>query len=118
MKNGWSAPRALRNGGGRPQFVEWGERRIRAACAVGKQDFDLETAVPLDPGIHMIGSSSDYTVLDLTDSVETYRVGDIVCFRLGYFSLLRAATSPYVSKCYQKGRGSFGRWGRGISPIP
>lgn len=104
--------------GRRPQFVDRGERCIRAVCAVGKQDFDLETAVPLDPGIHMIGSSSDHTVLDLTDSAETYRVGDIVRFRLGYFSLLRAATSPYVSKCYQNGRGSFWKWGRGISPIP
>ena len=89
--------------GRRPVLVDWGERRIRAICAVGKQDFDMETAMPLDEGIHVIGSSSDHTVLDLTDSVQEYRVGDLIRFRLGYFSLLRAATSPYVSKYYLNG---------------
>lgn len=90
--------------GRRPQFVDRGGCRLRAIAAVGKQDFDLETSTPLDPGVHLIGSSSDHTVLDVTDSDRKYAVGDIVQLRLGYFSLLRAATSPYVAKAYFDGQ--------------
>ncbi|MEG0803914.1 MAG: alanine/ornithine racemase family PLP-dependent enzyme, partial [Pygmaiobacter sp.] len=83
-----------------PTFVDRG-MRIKAVCALGKQDFDVETTTPLDAGIQILGTSSDHLMLDITDSEQLYQVGDIVRLRLGYFSTMRAFTSEYVEKVYQ-----------------
>ena len=71
-------------------------------CAIGRQDFDAETTTPVDEGILILGASSDHLMLDVTDSVKEYKVGDIVELRLGYFSVFRAFTSPYVEKIFLK----------------
>lgn len=86
--------------GNSPSFVDRGERRKKAICALGKQDFDLETTEPEDPGVIMLGTSSDHLMLDVTDSARNYRVGDIIRLRLGYFSTLRAFTSADVERVY------------------
>ncbi|MBQ5755247.1 MAG: alanine/ornithine racemase family PLP-dependent enzyme [Oscillospiraceae bacterium] len=86
--------------GNKPTFVDRGPCRRKAVCALGKQDFDVETTVPEDPGIIMLGASSDHLMLDITDSEKDYRVGDIVRLQLGYFSTMRAFTSEYVEKVY------------------
>jgi len=39
-------------------------------------------------------------MLDVTDSERTYKVGDTVELKLGYFSTMRAFTSEYVKKEY------------------
>lgn len=80
-----------------PIFSDRGIRK-RAICAVGRQSVDCETMWPVDPGAEILGASSDHLVLDVTDSGEDYRTGDLVTFRLGYFSTMRAFTSPYVEK--------------------
>ena len=67
-----------------------------------KHPVDAETATPVDEGILILGASSDHLILDVTDSVKEYKVGDIVELRLGYFSVLRAFTSPYVEKIFLK----------------
>ena len=86
--------------GNRPVFTDRGPKRLKAICALGKQDFDEGTTVPCDPGIIMLGASSDHLMLDVTDSERTYRVGDTVDLKLGYFSTMRAFTSEYVKKEY------------------
>lgn len=85
--------------GRKPTFKDRGIRR-RVICAVGRQDVDTETMWPVDPGIEILGASSDHLMLDVTESQRAYRPGDIVEFRLGYFALMRASTSPYVEKLY------------------
>lgn len=85
--------------GRKPSFQDKGNR-LRAVCALGKQDFDAETAMPTDEGITILGASSDHLMLDVTDSKRNYQVGDIVELRLGYFATLRAFTSEYVEKVY------------------
>lgn len=82
-----------------PVFSDRGMRK-RAICAVGRQSIDSETMWPVDPGVEILGASSDHLVLDVTDSEEAYRTGDLVTFRLGYFATMRAFTSPYVEKRY------------------
>jgi predicted amino acid racemase len=82
-----------------PVFSDRGIRK-RAICAVGRQSVDSETMWPADPGVEILGASSDHLVLDVTDSEKDYRTGDLVAFRLGYFSTMRAFTSPYVEKRY------------------
>ena len=86
--------------GHKPTFVDRGPCRRKAVCALGKQDFDLETTTPVDPGVIMLGASSDHLMLDVTDSDREYQVGDTVRLQLGYFSTMRAFTSDYVEKVY------------------
>ena len=86
--------------GHRATFTDRGPCRRKAVCALGKQDFDLETTTPVDPGVVMLGASSDHLMLDVTDSARNYRVGDAVSLQLGYFSTMRAFTSEYVEKVY------------------
>ena len=73
---------------------------MKAICALGKQDFDAETTTTCDPGIIILGASSDHLMLDVTDSERTYHVGDTIELKLGYFSTMRAFTSEYVKKEY------------------
>lgn len=87
--------------GNQPVFTDRGPCRKKAVCALGKQDFDAETAWPVDPGVVILGSSSDHLMLDVTDSKISYQVGDAVQLRLGYFSTMRAFTSKYVEKVYE-----------------
>lgn len=86
--------------GHKPEFVDRGPKRLKAVCALGKQDFDPETTWPEDPGVLILGASSDHLMLDVTDSRQEYRVGGTVRLRLGYFSTMRAFTSDYVEKIY------------------
>ena len=74
--------------------------RRRAICALGRQDADFETLWPMDPGVEIIGASSDHLMLDITDAHLSYKVGDPVRLRLGYFALMRAYTSDYVEKIF------------------
>ncbi|MEG2144306.1 MAG: alanine/ornithine racemase family PLP-dependent enzyme, partial [Oscillospiraceae bacterium] len=85
--------------GNSPSFEDKGIRR-KAICALGKQDFDLETSYPVDEGVKMLGASSDHLMLDITDSQKSYKIGDIIELRLGYFSTMRVFTSKYVEKVY------------------
>jgi predicted amino acid racemase len=72
--------------------------RKKALLSIGKQDTILEDIIPLDSNIKVLGGSSDYTVLDITDCDKNYEVGDIVSFKVRYFSLLRLMNSKYVYK--------------------
>ena len=85
--------------GHRPSFTDRGIRR-KAICAIGRQSIDCETMWPTDPGVQILGASSDHLMLDVTDSEQSYHSGDIIQFRLGYFSTMRAYTSPYVEIQY------------------
>lgn len=82
-----------------PVFKDKGEMR-RAIIAIGAQDVDHTELIPYDT-IEAIGSSSDHIILDVTDSINEYKVGDIVSFRLTYSSILSLMTSKYVKKVYK-----------------
>ncbi len=51
-------------------------------------------------GILMLGYSSDHSILDITDSIHSYHLGDIIDLIPGYFSLMRAFTSKYIQKSF------------------
>lgn len=80
-----------------PTFVDKGIRK-RIICAIGKQDIEFDSIIPVDEGISVLGGSSDHLILDGTDSINNYRVGDKVRFKLTYGGILRAMTSEYVKK--------------------
>ncbi len=83
--------------GKHPAFEDRGEMS-RALLNVGREDVDIEGMAPLDPGVVVLGGSSDYVVADLTGSGGTFHVGDELAFSLKYGALLAAMTSEYVKK--------------------
>lgn len=86
--------------GGRPSFEDRGER-LRAICAIGRQDAPPEGLRPLDDGVEVLGASSDHLVLDVEGMSRPPRVGDTLRFVPDYSATLRLFTSPYVKKVYE-----------------
>jgi len=80
-----------------PTYVDRGIRK-RVICAAGQQDLDNGTIIPQDEDIIILGGSSDHLIIDTTDSIVDYKVGDIIKFNLKYASVLRAMTSEYIKK--------------------
>lgn len=85
--------------GNEPVFEDKGTR-LRAICALGKQDVSIEDIRPEDNRIEIVTASSDHLILDLTDCDRSYSVGDIIPFYTNYVSTLRASTSEYVNKTF------------------
>jgi predicted amino acid racemase len=83
--------------GNEPEFEDRGLRK-RALLNLGRQDVVIEGLEPVDPGIIILGGSSDHLVLDVSDAHTTLRLGDEVAFYPGYGATLAAATSDYVEK--------------------
>jgi predicted amino acid racemase len=83
--------------GGRPVFADRGER-WRAICAIGRQDVDPDGITPIDPGVEVLGASSDHLVLDVDGLARPPRPGDVIAFVPNYSATLRLFTSPYVEK--------------------
>ena len=83
--------------GGMGVFVERGMRR-RAVCNIGRQDTSLEGLTPEDPGVIVLGGSSDHLVLDVEEAAQKVEVGGTLGFRPNYAALLGAITSPFVQK--------------------
>lgn len=82
--------------GHHPEFVDRGWLE-HALVNVGRVDVDVDGLCPLDPGVRILGASSDYLVLDVTGAgAAAYPVGAEVVFDLGYGALVTAMSSPYV----------------------
>lgn len=83
-----------------PEYVDRGTRK-RAILGLGKQDFAMADKLEAhDTNIQIIGSSSDHLIVDIEDCETSYKVGDIITFRIYYGPLLHLCTSEYVSKRY------------------
>lgn len=83
--------------GGYVDFVDRGIRN-RAICNIGRQDVVVDNLTPIDPGIIVLGGSSDHLILDVEEAQEKICVGSEIEFYPGYGALLAAFTSPYVQK--------------------
>jgi len=79
------------------EIVDRGIRK-RALCNIGRQDVLIDGITPQDPGIIVLGGSSDHLVLDVEEALVEIKLGDEIAFYPCYGSLLAAATSPYVHK--------------------
>ena len=88
--------------GGTPTFVDRGVR-MRAICNLGRQDVVVDGIEPEDPGIIVLGGSSDHLILDVEDARNPVKLGDEITFYPGYGALLALSTSPYVQKVVIKG---------------
>ncbi|HZU85848.1 MAG TPA: alanine/ornithine racemase family PLP-dependent enzyme [Anaerolineaceae bacterium] len=83
--------------GGTPEFVDRGIRK-RAICNIGRQDVVVDNVEPEDPGIIVLGGSSDHLILDVEEAQQEVTAGSEVAFYPGYGALLAASTSPYMQK--------------------
>ena len=85
-----------------PAFEDRGVR-TRALLNVGREDVRVEGLAPLDPGVTILGGSSGYLVVDVTEASSDIQVGAELAFSLNYGALLAAMTSEYVKKRPIKG---------------
>ena len=76
--------------GRKPVYEDRGIRR-RAILALGRADVgELESLIPREPGLTVIGGSSDHCIVDVEDCHRRLQVGDIVEFSLCYSHMLYA----------------------------
>lgn len=83
--------------GERPVFKDRGSMK-RAILALGRQDVNLNDLIPYDRNIELIGLSSDHLIVDVTNTRQKYKLGDIIRFKLKYGGILACSTSEYVEK--------------------
>jgi len=83
--------------GQRPQFENRGTI-VRALLHVGREAVDLRGITPCEPNLTILGASSGYLVVDVTNVTKRVRVGDELTFVPNYSALLALMTSEYVEK--------------------
>lgn len=81
--------------GKRPDYKDNGIRK-RALVALGNADVgDVRELVPVNDSLSIIGGSSDYMILDVTN-VDNITVGQIVEFFPRYINMLHMTSNPYI----------------------
>ena len=97
--------------------------RMHAICACGKVDYGSETEIfPLREGVHIIGASSDHTLLDVEDlfasataesgkeaagpgkrdfDAAPLKVGDVLDFSINYASMVFVTASRNIKITYK-----------------
>ena len=72
--------------------------RLRALINIGREDVDIEGILPLDSRMTVLGASSGYLVVDVTDAEKDVQLGSELSFLPNYSALLAIMTSSYVWK--------------------
>ncbi len=85
---------------------EFEKVRKRAVLDIGYTSCQYTGLFPIQSGIEIIGSSQDYTVIDITDAEECLCIGDSVSFFMNYKTLSMAMINPYLEKKYIRSRKS------------
>jgi predicted amino acid racemase len=77
------------------EVIEVKRQAGRVILAAGSEEIGRGSIAPLDPGLTIVGISSDHIAADYQSGVNL-EVGSAAAFTLDYQSLLAAANSPYV----------------------
>ena len=80
-----------------PSWPDLGMRR-RAILALGRQDLQIESLVPLRLGVTILGASSDHLVLDVTEASPTVILGEELGFRPLYGAVATGMTSTVATQ--------------------
>lgn len=81
-----------------------GQTSYRAIIDIGLLDVDEKHIEPSDKNISIVGASSDMLVIDLGENKEkSYKVGDILEFKMDYMGVIRIMNSKYIEKRINKG---------------
>lgn len=78
--------------------VDLSETSLRAILDFGLLDMQPQYLSPTDENLTIIDSSSDMTVIDISNSKNKYKVGDLVSFNLQYMGALYLLNSNYIEK--------------------
>ncbi len=80
------------------QYVDRGIRR-RALLAIGVLDVgDESKLIPREPGVHILGASSDHLIVDIEDCPLDLQLGGTLSFELHYKAMLFSCSSPMIAK--------------------
>ncbi|MDK2773008.1 MAG: alanine/ornithine racemase family PLP-dependent enzyme [Flavobacterium sp.] len=77
------------------------ETSLRAILDFGLLDMQPQYLSSTDDSINIIDSSSDMTVIDISNSKSNYKVGDLVSFNLQYMGALYLLNSDYIEKVFE-----------------
>ncbi len=75
-----------------------GRTTFRAIIDVGLLDVQPGFLIPDDDRVKVIEASSDMLVVDLGESSQNYKVGDVMSFGLKYMGALTVMNSRYIDK--------------------
>ncbi len=75
-----------------------GQISHRAIIDVGVLDVRPEDLTPIDPGITLVGGSSDMIVVDIGENTNNIKLGDTISFRPNYTGVLSLMNSRYIDK--------------------
>jgi predicted amino acid racemase len=75
-----------------------GRSTYRAILDIGLLDVQPTFLIPDDEHVHIIEASSDMLVVDLGESAQSYKVGDVMSFKLKYMGALGVMNSRYIDK--------------------
>jgi ornithine racemase len=78
-------------------FENRGIRRT-AVLGFGLQEVPFENIHPVAEGIHIMGQTSNHTILDVEDASIKINVGDIITFEVDYTALMHLCNAPNVEK--------------------
>ncbi len=71
---------------------------LRAIVDVGLLELDPKFMKPMDPGIKILGASSDMLILEITSQAKKYRIGSMIKFTIDYMGVLGLMNSKYIDK--------------------
>lgn len=83
--------------GEKPVFHDKGNI-LRAILNVGREDVTVDSLIPEDKKISILGASSDHLLLDVSHAEKRPALGGRIRFNMNYSALLAAMTSNYVGK--------------------
>lgn len=83
------------------EVIEVKSGRPEAILALGHLEAPSEYLYPKDPGVVVLRSSSDHTVVDFEKASAGLSAGDVVRFQLGYAAMNRLMLSPYTRIVYR-----------------
>lgn len=80
------------------QVTDLGITSLRAILDIGLLDMQPQYIESDDEDITIVDASSDMLVIDISNSKKTYKIGDLVAFKIRYMGALYLLNSDYIEK--------------------
>jgi predicted amino acid racemase len=77
---------------------DYGKSAYRAILDIGLLDISTDHLIPDDSQIEITDASSDMLIADLGATRRSYKVGDLISFKLTYMGALAVLNSNYIDK--------------------
>jgi predicted amino acid racemase len=78
--------------------TDLGITSLRAILDIGLLDMQPQNLESDDADITIVDASSDMLVIDISNSNKTYKIGDLVAFKIRYMGALYLLNSDYIEK--------------------